>query len=76
MELNDLIYQQTKLYREAQECSNRKDALNLIHKASRLQDTINMIKEHESLYRYGASTNELQFCGGAFGSDNFIERWH
>ena len=49
MELNNLIYEQTKLYREAEQCESRKDALNLIRKATRLQDTIDFLRENEKL---------------------------
>ena len=49
MELNNLIYQQTLLYREAELCESRKDALNLFRKASRLQDTIDFLRENEKL---------------------------
>ena len=49
MELNNLIYQQTQLYREAEQCESRKDAVNLIRKATRLQDTIDFLRENEKL---------------------------
>jgi hypothetical protein len=49
MTLNDLIFQQSKLYKDAEQCCSRKDAVNLIRKASRLQDTIDFLKESEAL---------------------------
>jgi hypothetical protein len=49
MTLNELIYQQAKLYREAEAALSRKEAVNLIRKATKLQDTINLLKESEAL---------------------------
>ena len=61
MELNNLIYQQTQLYREAEQCESRKDALNLIRKATRLQDTIDFLRENEKLLSVWRNTYQHNY---------------
>ena len=79
MNLNDLNYQYIKLMTEAEGCSNRKDARNLLNKATKLKDTIALLKESEALvnYKYSYTHDRLHDrVGGQFGSDDFVERWH
>ena len=79
MKLNDLNYQYAQLMAEAGQCTSRQEALTLINRATRLRDTINLMKESEALlnHKYTYTHDRLHDkVGGKFGSDDFVERWH
>jgi hypothetical protein len=47
----DLVFQHAKLMEEAFNCTSRKDALEYIHQADKLQATINALEARDR-YRY------------------------
>ena len=49
MNINTLTYEYTKLMAAAEKCETRKEAVNLIRKATKLNDTIALLKEAEAL---------------------------
>jgi hypothetical protein len=49
MNLNTLTYEYTKLLTDAEQCQSRREAVALIRKATKLNDTINLLKESEKL---------------------------
>ena len=49
MNINTLTYEYTKLMTAAEQCETRKEAVNLIRKATKLNDTIALLKEAEQL---------------------------
>jgi hypothetical protein len=49
MNINTLTYEYTRLLTEAQQCESRREAVRLIRKATKLNDTINLLKESEAL---------------------------
>ena len=74
MELNTLVHEMVHTLAAAENCSNRKEAKDLINKAEKLRGAINYMKAHPN-YSYGPATAGSQ-VGGPFGSDDYIERWH
>ena len=58
MNLNDLNYQYIKLMTEAEGCSNRKDAVNLLNKATKLKDTIALVKRCLEYYAGNGNKKE------------------
>ena len=51
MNINTLTYEYTKLMTAAEQCQSRREAVNLIRKATRLNDTIALMKESEELLK-------------------------
>ena len=49
MNINTLVYEHTKLITAAEACESRREALTLIRKATKLNDTIALMKESEQL---------------------------
>ena len=49
MNINTLIYEYTKLMTAAEACQSRREAVTLIRKATKLNDTIALMKESEEL---------------------------
>jgi hypothetical protein len=59
MNLNTLTYEYINLLAAAQKCESRREAVALIRKATKLNDTINLLKESESLV--SCNTQESRF---------------
>lgn len=74
MRLNDLVHEMVHTMTAAEQASSRKDARDLINRATKLRGAIDYMKSHPD-YQYGPS-HEGQRVGGAFGSDDYVERWH
>jgi hypothetical protein len=74
MELNTLVHEMVHTLAAAETCGSRKEAKDLINKAEKIRGAINYLKAHPC-YAYGPATIGSQ-VGGAFGSDDYIERWH
>ena len=55
MNINTLIYEYTKLMTAAEACQSRREAVTLIRKATKLNDTIALMKESEGLRVTGSS---------------------
>jgi hypothetical protein len=51
MNINTLTYEYTKLMADAEKCQSRREAVNLIRKATKLNDTIALMKESEELLK-------------------------
>lgn len=70
MKTNDLIYSYAQLMLAAEGATNRKDALEYIHKATKLKDAAN--------YKAGKppSNRYERWCGGVNGFDDYAERLH
>ena len=49
MNLNTLVHEYTQLMADAEKAQSRREAVTLIRKATKLNDTINLIKESEEL---------------------------
>ena len=49
MNINILIHEYTKLMTDAEACQSRREGVSLIRKATKLNDTIALIKESEQL---------------------------
>ena len=49
MNINTLTYEYTKLLADAEQCQSRREAVTLIRKATKLNDTIALMKESEQL---------------------------
>jgi hypothetical protein len=49
MNLNTLVHEYTNLLAAAQKCESRREAVALIRKATKLNDTITLLKESEKL---------------------------
>ena len=49
MNINTLIYEYTKLMAAAEACQSRREAVTLIRKATKLNDTIALMRESEQL---------------------------
>ena len=49
MNINTLTFEYAKLMAAAEQCQSRREALTLIRKATKLNDTIALMKESEEL---------------------------
>ena len=49
MNINTLIHEYTKLMTAAEACESRREAVTLIRKATKLNDTIALLRESEQL---------------------------
>ena len=74
MQLNTLVHEMVHTLAAAEQCGNRKEARDLINRASKIRGAIDYLKQHPE-YSYGPARAGSQ-VGGSFGSDDYIERWH
>ena len=70
MHYNDLNYNYAQLMLAAEGATNRKDALDYIHKATLLKAAANAAKIQPPSNRYE------RWCGGCNGFDDYAERLH
>jgi hypothetical protein len=70
MNYNDLNYTYAQLMRAAERACNRKEALDIINKATQVRAAAQAIKSQPPINRYE------RWCGGPGGFDDYAERLH